>query len=98
MRPPERPLPRTRQARYYEFYGPSRRRHTEACATLGGIMPETSPAQGTLKRLIEAEDQAREILKAAEKHEEETLGKLAKKPDNLSRLFVRSRPICCGPG
>ena len=28
-------------------------------------MPEPSPAQGTLKRLIEAEDQAREILKAA---------------------------------
>jgi vacuolar-type H+-ATPase subunit H len=29
-------------------------------------MPEASPAQSTLKRLIEAEDQAREILKAAE--------------------------------
>jgi len=30
------------------------------------LMPEASPAQSTLKRLIEAEDQAREILKAAE--------------------------------
>jgi len=29
-------------------------------------MPEASPAQSTLKRLIEAENEAREILKAAE--------------------------------
>lgn len=36
-------------------------------------MPEASPAQGTLKRLIEAEDQAREILKAAEEHARETI-------------------------
>ena len=36
-------------------------------------MPEVSPAQGTLKRLIEAEDQAREILKAAEEHAQETI-------------------------
>ena len=38
-------------------------------------MPEASPAQGTLKRLIEAEEQAREILKAAEERAEETIGR-----------------------
>lgn len=36
-------------------------------------MPEASPAQGTLKRLIEAEEQAREILKAAEERAQESL-------------------------
>jgi vacuolar-type H+-ATPase subunit H len=36
-------------------------------------MPETSPAQGTLRRLIEAEDQAREILKAAEQRAQDTV-------------------------
>lgn len=36
-------------------------------------MPEASPAQGTLKRLIEAEDQAREILRAAEERAQKTL-------------------------
>lgn len=36
-------------------------------------MPEASPAQGTLKRLIEAEDEAREILKAAGQHAEEAV-------------------------
>lgn len=37
-------------------------------------MPKTSPAQGTLKRLIEAEEQAHgEILKAAEERAEEII-------------------------
>jgi vacuolar-type H+-ATPase subunit H len=36
-------------------------------------MPEASPAQSTLKRLIEAENQAREILKAAEENAEATI-------------------------
>jgi vacuolar-type H+-ATPase subunit H len=36
-------------------------------------MPEASPAQGTLKRLIEAEEQAREILKGAGARAEETI-------------------------
>jgi vacuolar-type H+-ATPase subunit H len=34
---------------------------------------ETSPAQGTLKRLIEAEEQAREILKTTEQNAHETV-------------------------
>lgn len=38
-------------------------------------MPEASPAQSTLKRLIEAEEQAREILKAAEENAEATIAK-----------------------
>lgn len=38
-------------------------------------MPEASPAQGTLKRLIEAEEQAREILKAAGVRAEETIAR-----------------------
>ncbi len=36
-------------------------------------MPEASPAQGTLKRLIEAEDQARAIFKAAEQSAQDTV-------------------------
>lgn len=36
-------------------------------------MPDTSPAQGTLKRLIEAERQAREILEATEASAEKTV-------------------------
>jgi len=36
-------------------------------------MPEASPAHGTLKRLIEAEAQARGILKAAEERAEQTV-------------------------
>lgn len=36
-------------------------------------MPEASPAQNTLKRLIEAEEGAREILRAAEEHAQGTL-------------------------
>ena len=36
-------------------------------------MPEASPAQSTLKRLIEAEEEAREILRAAEEHAQGTL-------------------------
>lgn len=36
-------------------------------------MPEASPAQGTLKRLIEAEDQAREILQAADEQAQQTI-------------------------
>lgn len=36
-------------------------------------MAETSSAQGTLKRLIEAEEQAREILKAAQAQADETV-------------------------
>jgi len=35
---------------------------------------EVSAAQGTLKRLMEAENQAREILGAAEERAKETLG------------------------
>ena len=35
---------------------------------------EVSTAQGTLKRLMEAENQAREILRAAEEGAKETLG------------------------
>jgi len=35
---------------------------------------EVSAAQGTLKRLMEAENQAREILRAAEERAKETLG------------------------
>jgi len=34
-------------------------------------MPETSPAQGTLKRLIAAEEEARQILKTAEESAQE---------------------------
>jgi vacuolar-type H+-ATPase subunit H len=37
-------------------------------------MPETPTAQDTLKRLLDAEDQAREILQAAEGQAEETVG------------------------
>ena len=36
-------------------------------------MPEVSAAQGTVKRLIEAEEKAREILKAAEERSKETI-------------------------
>ena len=36
-------------------------------------MPEASPAQGTLQRLIEAEEQAREILKAAEEQAQKAI-------------------------
>lgn len=36
-------------------------------------MANASPAHGTLKRLIQAEDQAREILTAAEQQAQETL-------------------------
>lgn len=36
-------------------------------------MANPSPAQGTLKRLIEAEDQAQEILRAAEEHAQVTI-------------------------
>ena len=39
----------------------------------GENMPEGSPAQDTLKRLIEAEEQARQILKAAEERGRETI-------------------------
>jgi vacuolar-type H+-ATPase subunit H len=38
-------------------------------------MPEASPAQGILKRLIEAEEQAREILKAADEYAQQTIAK-----------------------
>ena len=37
------------------------------------MLEEVSAAQGALKRLIEAEDQAREILQAAEERAKETL-------------------------
>jgi vacuolar-type H+-ATPase subunit H len=43
------------------------------CRKANGVMPEASPAQSTLKRLIEAEEQAREALKAAEDHAQETI-------------------------
>jgi vacuolar-type H+-ATPase subunit H len=36
-------------------------------------MPETSPVQGTLQRLIEAEEQAQQILRAAQAKADETL-------------------------
>jgi len=36
-------------------------------------VPEASTAQGTLKRLIEAEERAREILKAAEERAQQTV-------------------------
>jgi vacuolar-type H+-ATPase subunit H len=57
-------------------------------------MPHASPAQGTLKRLIEAEDQAREILTAAEKHAEETIAQAANSAGSLSRLFASKRRVC----
>src|ERR1700693_4128916 len=38
------------------------------CRKANGVMPEASPAQSTLKRLIAAEEHAREVLKAAEDH------------------------------
>jgi vacuolar-type H+-ATPase subunit H len=39
------------------------------------MMPEASPAQSTLKRLLDAENHAREILKAAEENAEATIAK-----------------------
>ena len=51
-------------------------------------MPETSPAQGTLKRLIEAEEQAREILKAAEQRAQQTI---AQARDQASQTLEAAR-------
>ena len=63
-----------------------------------GIMPgEVSTAQGTLKRLMEAENQAREILRAAEEGAKERSAMPKNKPSNKSRPFIGKWKTSCAP-
>jgi vacuolar-type H+-ATPase subunit H len=60
--------------------------HTEA--VVHRSMPEASPTQRILKRLIEAEDQAQQIVKEAEERAKETIDH-ARKQANQSIETVR---------